>query len=76
MRKDLEDVEQILESCIQTLQELDHVFFFASDQYCKFNLEYVDICWILLLAFLKKLLSSLFLFGRLTLKPQLSKNSE
>ena len=48
----LEDVEQILESCIQTLQELDHDFLFPSDQYCTFNLEYADD--------LLRLLSSLF----------------
>ena len=37
----LDDVEQILEICCQTLQELT-IIFFASDQYCKFSLKYVD----------------------------------
>ena len=52
----LEDVEQILESCIQTLQELDHDFFFASDQYCKSNLEYVDDLLDIAISLLKEII--------------------
>ena len=37
----LDDVEQILEICCQTLQELDRNFF-PSNQYCKFSLKNVD----------------------------------
>ena len=37
----LDDVEQILEICCQTLPELDRNIF-ASEQYCKFSLKYVD----------------------------------
>ena len=54
--QELEEVEQILESCIQTLQELDHDFFFASDQYCKFNLEYVHDLLDIAISLLKEII--------------------
>ena len=49
----LEDVEQILKNCIQ---ELYHDFFFASDQYCKFNLEYVDDLLDIAISLLKEII--------------------